>query len=99
VAAEKHQNLTIAGIFGALVISLTLFYSLIFGGKKTKVPLSVAKKEDISTADDPVPGNPTDLAEKVSEPVEGTVDNAESSGEIEKEEEPNLSRRRHRRET
>lgn len=98
--AEKHQNLTLGGILGAFVFILIVFYSLIFGGKKVKaVPVSVAKKEDISTPDDPALDKATESSEKAGEPVEGSVENAESSGEIEKEEETVVTRRKPRRET
>ncbi|CAM6095148.1 unnamed protein product [Calypogeia fissa] len=94
--AEKYQRVTIVTIFVAIATVIHLLFKLVFAGKK-KAPKSVEKKEDISTPDDPVADKPTDISDK--EPVEGTVENAESSGEIEKEEEPSAARRRHRRET
>ncbi|CAM6092843.1 unnamed protein product [Calypogeia fissa] len=109
--AEKNQTISIVGIFGAIATIFALLfnilslmysslYSRIFGKNvTTKVPMSVAKKEDISTPDDPSLDEPTDLSEKVDEPIEGTVDNAECVREFEKEEEPNAARRRHCRET
>ncbi|KAG6545856.1 hypothetical protein Mapa_012817 [Marchantia paleacea] len=52
--AEKHQNLTIGGLFGIIAITLVIFYSLLCGGKKkVKDQAAIAKKEDTVTADDP----------------------------------------------
>jgi len=51
--AEKHQNLTIGGLFGVLAIILAVFYSLLFGGKKKPVDqTAISKKTDAVTADD-----------------------------------------------
>lgn len=77
---EEKPILTLS-ILGALVlVILTVIFKLLFGGKKKapkKVPLEVAKKEDISSADD---ATTEKVEEKESDEAPAGEDGSEAEG-------------------